>query len=100
MASLEGLVALRKDETHYLIFLVRDGQAWLVPSPDIAQRNGWSMENIPLVDERLIRRLPLVGRVDQVDAVRCGSVPIEIGGTRNVKAEDSLSAASLFMATY
>lgn len=72
IASLEGLVALRKDETHYLIFLVRDGQAWLVPSPDIAQRNGWSLENIPLVEERLIQHLPLAGRMDQVDAARFG----------------------------
>lgn len=72
VASPKGLVALREDETHYLIFLVRDNQAWLVPSPDIAQRNGWSLENIPLVEKRLIRRLPLAGRMDRVDMERFG----------------------------
>lgn len=71
-ASPEGLVAFRQDETHLLLFLARNGQAWLIPSLDIARQNGWSPDDIRLVEERLIRRLPLAGRMDRVDAERFG----------------------------
>lgn len=69
---LEGLAAVRQDETRYQVFLVRDGQVWSVPSPEIAQQNGWSLENIPLIHERQIRRLPLMGTMDQVDTNQFG----------------------------
>ncbi|MCP5158021.1 MAG: SGNH/GDSL hydrolase family protein [Gammaproteobacteria bacterium] len=68
----EGLVALHQNEKNYLVFLIRDDHAWLVPAPDIAERNGWSLENIPLTEERLIRRLPLAGYMDRVDAAQFG----------------------------
>ncbi len=71
-ARLEGLAAVLQDETRYRFFLVRDSQVWLLPSPDIALQNGWSLENIPLVEEKLIQRLPLAGRMDRVDAERFG----------------------------
>jgi len=70
--QIEGLVAFRKDENHSSAFLVRDGKAWFVPSFDIARQNGWSSDNIPLTDERKIRRLPLVGVMNRVDATRFG----------------------------
>ncbi len=69
---LEGLAAVRQDETRYQLFLVRESQVWLVPSPEIAQQNGWSLENIPLIQERQIQRLPLMGAMDQVDTNRFG----------------------------
>jgi len=69
---LEGLAAVRQDETRYQVFLIRESQVWLVPSPEIAQQNGWSLENIPLIQERHIQRLPLMGTMDQVDINRFG----------------------------
>lgn len=69
---LEGLAAVRQDETRYQVFLVRDSQVWLVPAPDIARQNGWTLGDIPLVEERLIWRLPLAGSMDQVDTERFG----------------------------
>lgn len=63
---------MRQDETRYQVFLIRDSQAWLVPAPDIARQNGWTLEDIPLVEERLIQRLPLAGSMDRVDAERFG----------------------------
>jgi hypothetical protein len=69
---LEGLTALRQDESHYRIFLVRNSRVWMVPSLDIAKKNGWSLKNIQLIKEQQIHRLPLIGVMDQVDAVRFG----------------------------
>lgn len=69
---LEGIVGLRQNEKHNSIFLVRNGKVWFVPSMDILRKNGWKLNNIPLTNERNIRRLPLVGVMDSVDATCFG----------------------------
>ena len=70
---LEGLVAIRQDKNNYLIFLVRDGKAWLVPSRDILNQNGWKPTNIIYEkNERRVTRLPLAGVMDRVDVTRFG----------------------------
>ncbi|MEE9912157.1 MAG: SGNH/GDSL hydrolase family protein [Deltaproteobacteria bacterium] len=70
--ALEGLVVFRQSEKQDQIVLVRDGKTWFVPSVDMLRRNGWSLQNIPLTDERKIRQLPRGGVMDRVDAARFG----------------------------
>lgn len=63
-APLDGLTAIQRSPSEYSVFLVRDGNAWIVPSPEIAKQNGWSLENIPLSDEQQLNRLPFAGTLD------------------------------------
>ncbi len=67
----DGLVGIQRSANEYSVFLVLNGHAWLVPSPEIATDNGWFLDNIPLSDRNTLNRVPLVGRMS-LDPVRFG----------------------------
>ena len=76
-AVLKGCVAIRiKDE--YLVMLVKDDGVWYFNSMDVVEKNGWSVEQIQLVQDRDISGLPYGGVIREVDPERFG--PLAVAG--------------------
>jgi lysophospholipase L1-like esterase len=92
-----GLVAVRRGENQYQIYLARAGEAWLFPSLDLLRQNGWSPEQVKLVEPRDLAGLAR-GRVETVDPGRFGPEATgerdRNGGDREVQAAPALSVAA------
>ncbi len=76
-AVLKGGVAIRKVDG-YLVMLVKDDGVWHFSSMDVVEKNGWSMDQIRLVQDRDISRLPYGGVIRDVDPERFG--PMAVAG--------------------
>lgn len=66
-----GIFAHQILKDAYNIYLLKEKKAWLFPSLELAQKNGWSLDVIPKIDERTLATLPR-DKIDHINHDRFG----------------------------
>ena len=67
-----GLVALETSEKRsFRVFLRTKRGLWVIPNPDVLERNGWEATEVPMVTERDLVGVALLGQMS-VDPERFG----------------------------
>lgn len=66
-----GIFAHEILQDTYNIYLLKEGTAWLFPSLELLKQNGWALEAIPKIDERLLATLPR-DKIEHINPARFG----------------------------